>query len=832
MNGRKLWMKHSFSRALALLLCFALLLAAAGCGRGQEEGDSSGSAQSGGSGASAAETGETVSGRYVENKRSVPDTSGYLWSLNLIDGVLYQQGSEGFWKSEDRGDTWEPWTLESPMADQIESGGEGYYRGDVIFGNDGTRIVTLYKSVEEENSFYTEYRYVVIDKDGGERELEIRLPVRELYSFPGMEYTPGPRADDPDAYASQLTSLLILPDGSLAGLGMSQTLYHVDQNTGEVLHTFEPKNSSDFTTGLAATPKCLLLTTSTSARLFDLETWEEREDNAAINEFILGNGEVGEDGHVRYVGGESRRYIQLFADGKEEAFYFVDSNGLYRYIPGGVSIEQLMEAPMSVLTMQDTQCMDFVETEDHSFLVLFQTRGESWEDFTYSFYSYDYDPDAIVKPPEELKIYSLYPTESLNQAIAVFQRDHKDILLTYESGINWEAGTTNVSDALRQLNTEIMADKGPDVLVLDGMPIDNYQSKGLMADITDVVEEVAAENDLLRNITDVYAVDGKIYSVPASFMMPIVVGDKAILDKITGIDSLAQTVRELRDADREIKSITGYRLPAGILRATIGMLSPGWLQDGVVDWDIVGSYYDQMKIIYDADNNTETEGIKGAGTEDDPMIIEGAIYQETSIGLGIPLGESAIELREMQNYKGLCTLYGVQDDHPEITYKVLEDDGVCGFDPTVILGVNARSGHHEEAKAFIKMMLEQDMQSYITSQSDYLITGLPVNFNVVRNRFASMAGKTFTESYFSGGMYDFTEIEVTKRYPTSEEVDEFYAMTQKLNRVSPNQENMVNDALLTNCAAYLDEGVLRQAYTREEALQKAKDEIDLYLAES
>lgn len=266
--------------------------------------------------------------------------------------------------------------------------------------------------------------------------------------------------------------------------------------------------------------------------------------------------------------------------------------------------------------------------------------------------------------------------------------------------------------------------------------------------------------------------------------------------------------------------------------ATIGLLSPDWLQDGVVDWDIVGSYYDQMKIIYDADNNTETEGLKGDGTEDNPTIIEGAIYEEESIGLAITRNESAIELRNMQNYKGLCTLYGVQEEHPEIIYKVLEDNGVCGFEPTVILGVNSRSTHQDEAKEFIKMMLGQDMQSYITSQSDYLITGMPVNFDVVRSRFESVAGTTFTEDYYSGGIDDFTQTTLTKRYPTLEEIDEFYAMTQKLNRVSPNQEAMINNALLPNCSFYLSKPLNGEQLTREEALQKAKDTIDLYLAES
>ncbi len=48
--------------------------------------------------------------------------------------------------------------------------------------------------------------------------------------------------------------------------------------------------------------------------------------------------------------------------------------------------------------------------------------------------------------------------------------------------------SVTVSDALRTLNTDIMAGKGPDVLILDGMPVENYIQKGLLEDITDTVE--------------------------------------------------------------------------------------------------------------------------------------------------------------------------------------------------------------------------------------------------------------------------------------------------------------------------------------------------------
>ncbi len=818
MNGRRQQIQGAWGRILALLLCAALLLSAAGCGQEPAESRTAGDPEP-------EDTGTVATGCYVETKLTLPETSGYLWTLNQVAGVLYLQGSEGFWKSEDQGKSWQAYELDSPMMKQMES--EGFSLGNVIYGQDGTRVITMSKAVEDGDRFYSHTRYIIVDKDGGERELEVRLPAFELYAgFAMTEDTPPP--EDPDAYATDLSRLRILADGSLVGTTMSNIVYHLDQNTGEILHTIQPdrKSNDQWIMGLAFTPATMLVTTQTSARLFDLETWEERLDTDAINEFILGDAEVQEDGSILFPsGGESRRYIELYSDGQEEAYYFVDSNGIYRYMPGGVSIEKLMEAPLTSLSLQNVSCREFVTTENHSFLALLATRvGDQGQD-TYSFVRYDYDEDAELEPAEELKIYSLYETETLAQAIAVFQQEHKDILVTYHSGINADnIGAVTASDALRQLNTEIMADKGPDIILMDGMPIENYQNKGLLLDITDVVEAEAAESELLRNVTDAYQKDGKLFAVPAAFAMPIVVGDKAHLDKITGLESLADTVEELRAGNKDVSSITGYRQYGWMLGCTAGIAGPGWVENGEANWENIERYYDILKRLYDADNDTETQGLDYED-EDGVYHQQSSIWQEGDLGLCITYGESILELRRIQNLDGLPTLMAVMDEHPEIIYKPLEDNGVRSFTPQGIFGVSARSKHPEEAKAFVRKMLSKDIQSYNLSQSAWSTLGMPVNFSVVREKYENNLGKTFTQDRYRGE--DLTPHPTAMRYPTAEELEELLHMMKSLNTVDLSQDNEINAAICVNCSFYI-----YGETTKEEALETAREKLDLYLAES
>ena len=46
------------------------------------------------------------------------------------------------------------------------------------------------------------------------------------------------------------------------------------------------------------------------------------------------------------------------------------------------------------------------------------------------------------------------------------------------------------SDALKTLNTEIAAGNGPDVILLDGLPVESYIEKGLLEDISDVISRI------------------------------------------------------------------------------------------------------------------------------------------------------------------------------------------------------------------------------------------------------------------------------------------------------------------------------------------------------
>ncbi len=52
------------------------------------------------------------------------------------------------------------------------------------------------------------------------------------------------------------------------------------------------------------------------------------------------------------------------------------------------------------------------------------------------------------------------------------------------------ANGVTANDAVKNLNTQLLAGKGPDMILLNGMPADAYIEKGILMDLSDFVAEL------------------------------------------------------------------------------------------------------------------------------------------------------------------------------------------------------------------------------------------------------------------------------------------------------------------------------------------------------
>ena len=71
--------------------------------------------------------------------------------------------------------------------------------------------------------------------------------------------------------------------------------------------------------------------------------------------------------------------------------------------------------------------------------------------------------------------------------------------------------------------------------MMDGMPLDSYVEKGMLLELNDIVAQLESESGYYKNILEAYQSDGKLFTVPIRFALPVIAGES---DRISGIKDL------------------------------------------------------------------------------------------------------------------------------------------------------------------------------------------------------------------------------------------------------------------------------------------------------
>ena len=205
-------------------------------------------------------------------------------------------------------------------------------------------------------------------------------------------------------------------------------------------------------------------------------------------------------------------------------------------------VNQLVDSAISSFGDSEMYLMAFIEISNGEFLTAFSDWSNTQSGA--SIINFAYDANIPSVPENQLVVYSMLENYSIRQAISSYAKEHPDTYVKYEIGLTYGDGTTQ-SDALKNLNTEIMAGNGPDIIILDGLSAESYIEKGLLEDISDVINPLVEDGTIFKNIVDAYTNDGKIYQIPTSFKYPILLGNKEDINSVSDLDSLVELTKKL-----------------------------------------------------------------------------------------------------------------------------------------------------------------------------------------------------------------------------------------------------------------------------------------------
>ncbi len=447
--------------------------------------------------------------------------------------------------------------------------------------------------------------------------------------------------------------------------------------------------------------------------------------------------------------------------------------------------EQLAEGVDTDFALKDYQCKDLTVLEDGVIYALFMVNG------TPKLNRYVYDPEAVSEVTQVLKLYTVYENPTLKQAAAMYHKAHPEVLINIEYEYPmYFLGQENYDDVYKKLNTMLMGEDAPDLLVTDYLKADSYGSKGLLTDLEDVVKPLEEQGDLLSNITRTYLrEDGHRYVVPLWFEVPLAMGRDIKAEDMGSMESLAKFLANAEG------SYMGPQTAAELVDIFYPYFCGEIVRDKKLDKEAMGRYLEYLKAIGD------NCGIMASRPENDSY--------DGMWELG---AEAKLAFEKVGGFTG-CMFPMSMVEYIKGEYAAFEDM----FYPVTQMGICSRSKYQDTAKDFLKFVLSeqvQDMDNY-----DWF----PVNRNSLvtqsqKDRSDYMAVVSFIAD---DGQYTHFE---SKPY-SQETAAQLVKLCEALKK--PVKEDAKIREVLTECLG----GYLDGTQSKEDTIQKIEAGLKMYLAE-
>ncbi|WP_394920146.1 ABC transporter substrate-binding protein [uncultured Robinsoniella sp.] len=756
-------------------------------------------------------------GRYLEEDIKLPEGIDNIQALcEMEDDSLRLAGSGekggGVWDTRDQGKTW------NKVFDYPEElkGSDTKYVSSVALSPKGgaAAIIMDYSNINQQSGQgQVQTEYWTLDDTGKAVQLPVQLGGNNTEAKSESKSDAQSEGETTNQQGGQGVSLHDLqylntwkytPDNQLAGIGVDGKIYIIDSASGALIKSID--NSEAYFSNIGFVGNTLVAYASNGVYYYDMATGNSMEKDAVLNEQLTDENAAG---GIFFGGGGSDVLLQ---GGKEDnILYFCNKEGIFRHVLNGNVSEQLVDGSLNSMSDPSVMFSDVAAMKDGTFFLAFtKNNGNNLVRYTYS-------EDTPSVPEKEVNIYSLKENVEIRQAIALFQKQNPDIRVNYEVGITGDDGVT-VSDAIRTLNTNIMAGKGPDLFVLDGMSIKSYEDKGLLEDMSAILKQVADQDGLLENITKSFEKDGKTYAIPTRFMIPGVQSDKKTLDGITDLKTLADTVESMKQENGD-KEILGSRQPNDLLDRLYDTSAQNWIkEDGTLKEDALKEFFTQLKRIYDVDKRDVEENNVNSAT----MVFGGlgrigaCISDDSMRYLG---GNAKLNIGNINSINDLMQVLAVDAKIKDSTYKPLDGQASKIFVPSTMIGISSKAVNKESAEKLAAFMMSKDAQT--VSQGG----GFPVNKAAFEELFNNDSKSEVPMMSISTVSESGVDLSIDLKWPTEEQAKQFKSFIEGLTTPS-NTDSMIREAV-SGAAADCLNGIT----SVDEAVKAVMQKVNLYLSE-
>ena len=776
------------------------------------------------------QNGSTAMGRYLEEEIQLPQEGRILDIRVLENGAIGNlmtddEGMMSLWSTTDYGQMWEK---EYDIVLEEEE-----YVSEALLLKDGTMLCYSYQAEDFGKTWKS-------DAQGNRTDIEIELPEVEFGGFAShrevtvegedMVIGEGDAGEsviigegdagesvivgEGDAGESMIMGegdeeAVMMPiDGGDAIMEMQASeqgkvivytmmgqILQVDIETNEVVRNYELPEES-FAMGFVIVNEDVYIQTDSGLQCYDIETGDRKEVSEALRD------KASIDMSSGMVDVNETELIMTSKVGEAGSVYLVDNTGIYRQGEEGTLLEQMVDIGLTSLGMPSVSAKKMLALEDDS-LLIHSANTETWED---NLYRYVYDADAKATPETEVRMYTLEDNREIRQAIAMYQKENPDTVISLQVGMTGEDGVT-VSDALNALNTEIMAGNGPDILLLDGMPIDSYIEKGILEDISEVVSKVDEQYGILKTGENTHA-------IATRFSVPYIQSDAKYVDAIKDMETMQETLREARSEYADRQGISGGNVEELMNYLYQIDVNNFITQEGKIEKEKLQNFLEQAKQI--AENNykekapdMEEMNMYAGGIEGDVVLtVMELLANEVVIGRG-----------SIRTQNDLAMLAAV-DAKADMKHKQLTDDaGEKLIFTNTILGINSKGEQIEQAKEILEFCLSKEVQQSEQGR------GLPVNIEALNETLRKEMGEMgfAMQTMTDDGVGDMVELMYER--PEDAKIEEFEQAILGDIRVGYSNR-VVQEIVIEQLMGYVDGRV-----SLDEAVEGINQKVSLYLSE-
>ena len=399
-----------------------------------------------------------------------------------------------------------------------------------------------------------------------------------------------------------------------------------------------------------------------------------------------------------------------------------------------------------------------------------------------------------------LKIYSLKENSMIRSSLAFFRREHTDISINYTVGYTGEDGFS-VSDAIRKLNTEIMADEGPDIIVLDNLPVEEYISKGGLEPVTDIVNE--KKDEIFFNMIEGYNKESEIFCVPTTFRIPVIIGNS----EVVSAESSKAVIDQMEQQESPVLTRQDFPYAAMYMFVTSDMVE----KDGMNEEKLTAYYNDLLRL---KETGNVTDKIVGESDYSMNQTVDIFPYGESDVPSDIYFGEAKAGVGQIAYADSYIKLNSARKQ-ADIQFDYLNKSGGNYYIPTEVLGINSRSSYKDAAKEFLSLYLTEEVQNTNT-----------MGFSINRNSMRNSAAVTDSPQYYSTIYKNLEDTSGLDLYTLS--TDEFNELLQFVELADT---PVRVDAVVTETVMEQADKILYEGLDVQTAVQTVCDKINLYLKE-